>query len=130
MQPGEEQTLDYQFILHPALMPEDYQMAHTVFYSDGKVPYSNTFFNQTIESYSTIPDNDTLSVIQLMMGIISSMFISFTIYTLCIAENPEERVSYLLDQVKDAASSITGSSSGAAQGKKKVKHSDDWLDGK
>merc|ERR1719502_383821 len=125
VQPGEELTLDYQFILHPALMPEDYQMAHTVFYSDGKLPYSNTFFNQTIESYTTIDENDMLSIIQLIMGIISSMFISFTFYILCIAEKPEERLSNLLDQAKDVVSSIAGSSSsgGVATGKKKVKHS-------
>ena len=48
------------------------------------------------------------------------------------AEKPEERLSNLLDQAKDVVSSIAGSSSsgGVATGKKKVKHSDDWLDDK
>ncbi len=134
VQPGEELTLDYQFILHPALMPEDYQMAHTVFYDDGKNPYSSTFFNQTIESYTTVDENDMLSMLQLLIGIASSLFISFTLYILCIAENPEDRVAALLDQVKDVVGSVTssgsGSSTGAKANKTKFKHSDDWLDDK
>ena len=57
---GEEITLDYRFYIAPQLMPEEYTIATTVFYQDGKQAYSNTFFNETIETYS-MEDGNTLT---------------------------------------------------------------------
>ncbi len=48
VEPGQEVTFAYPFILHPKLEADPYVLAFTVFYSDGEEAYTSTFFNDTV----------------------------------------------------------------------------------
>lgn len=123
VRPGEEITLDYRIMLDPRLMPEEYTVAATVFYTDGKAQFSNTFFNETIESYSMEDGMDILSLAKLIFAMSLSVFVAYVMWVIC---GPQGKDGKKLDEFLNT---VSGVAAGAASPVKKaaVSESDDWL---
>ena len=76
--PNEEITLAYEFIMDPRLdTSQDYSMAHSIFYGRVDNPedwYTSTFFNSTVELYSTEPEVDAETIGLILLALLSSAF--------------------------------------------------------
>ena len=84
VKPDEEATFHYTFQLHPQLEPDEYYLAHTIFYestsSPAKRPFSSTFFNQTVDLYLPISDYDFKEILKALFYLTSVIIISFLVY--------------------------------------------------
>jgi len=126
VEPNQEITLDYQFMLHPDLKPEDYVVAATVFYNDPEAMYSSTFFNQTIESYRLHGDWGPLAVVQLICGIVSSVITCFLLWIICGPDNTKKTEPHKLEVL---VSSLLHGTTGEGNGRKKAtKVSESWVE--
>lgn len=76
--PNEEVTLAYEFMMDPRLdTTQDYSMAHSIFYGKVENPedwYTSTFFNSTVELYSTEPEVDMETIGLILMALVGSAF--------------------------------------------------------
>jgi len=87
VKPDEEATFHYTFQLHSQLEPDEYYIAHTVFYEStttaGKRPFSSTFFNQTVDLYLPISDYDIKEILKALFYISSVIIISILAFLAC-----------------------------------------------
>ena len=78
VKPNEEITLAYEFIMDPRLdTSQDYSLAHSIFYSsvgNAEDWYTSTFFNSTVELYSTEPEVDAETIGMILIALLSSAF--------------------------------------------------------
>jgi len=101
----EEITLQYEFELHNQLDPtQDYALAHTVFYEtaagegkSSKQRFSTTFFNQSVEIYSSESDFGAGTLLELFTALISTVAVALAVIAVCLPDNKHVKtgITYL-----------------------------------
>jgi hypothetical protein len=101
----EEITLQYEFELHSQLDPsQEYTLAHTVFYEtaagegkSSKRRFSTTFFNQSVEIYSSESDYGAGTLLELLGALVSTFCVALAVVAVCLPDNKHVKtgIAYL-----------------------------------
>lgn len=81
LQPGEEVSLEYQFMPYAQLQPREFTLALTVFYHTDKTLYSTTFYNTTVDivEASTVVDTQLIFLYLMFLGLLAGL--GYVIYS-------------------------------------------------
>jgi len=105
---GVEFTFAYTFQLHPALEPNEFALAATVFYDDGIRAYSSTFFNATVEVYHAKPAFTPQDILKMVVTLAATVLFGYMGFNLAFGK-------------KSAPAALKGKGTAA-----KDKSKDDW----
>ena len=93
--PNEEMTFSYEFIMDPRLdTTQDYTLAHSVFYENVAKPedwYTSTFFNSTVELYTTEAEVDLESIVMIIGALIGTVFTVGLAFYACFPDEKSRR---------------------------------------
>lgn len=96
LQPGEEVSLEYQFMPYGQLQPREFAMALTVFYHTDKQLYSSTFYNGTVDitEPASLIDSQLIFLYLMALGIAAAIGYAVFSYlaSMGLVKKPKKKV--------------------------------------